>query len=759
MSAVSVHRSYRIVASLVLLGAAGTSFAQDRWVKQSPYPADSSLRWATFTSEQHGYAVGEDQLFVETLDGGQTWNQVEGIDRNPSFSLDPFNNIFFLDDGVHGWVIGNNNFAHRTTDGGATWTRMTNHPAGSYYHLEFVSPSLGWTAGNGSVVRTRDGGRTWQVLTYYDEYGVVYGMDFLNDRVGMMCSNPVVSWSPYVEGIYLTADAGDTWSLVREGIYNDVALFSTSVIVAAEPGRIIRSTDGGQNWTTRLTSPDEGFGELALADEDTIAVSGFSGSVWVSHDQGATWSQSLEGVGRLPDSWGISFTNGQLGHLAGPSGWLFETNDGGDTWESMNRGLASAWSDIAMVDEHRGYAVSPSGYFARTENGGANWEPGRLEVTGPLFGRDEGLEVISIVDEVAVVVAGDGGVVFKSLDAGETWESIGYPDLPDFWINGIDFVSRDVGWVIGQSTVNLEPLLYKTTNGGQSWTRQGQGQMFGLYDCQFFDENEGWVAGSSTSIWKTEDGGATWREYEFPFTFSTPAFEIEFEPISRQIGFVLQALDEIKKTEDGGITWGRYPVPNMGTGEWPYDIVFVNPSHLWLISNQGQIFESTDGGERWVRRDTGWMDRYGSYLTSIDATSDNRLWVTGGDFESTGLILANDPPPGGIELSQTPLQRGELVTLRLSYAEQGERVFFLYSRTGIGNGPIVPQLGGLRLDLLDPVFEIGSSNVNASGVATLQQRLPTNAPLIDIYTQAVIRRGAGGADSVKSNTVSDRIQP
>ncbi|MCP4771062.1 MAG: hypothetical protein GY879_06605 [Planctomycetes bacterium] len=90
-------------------------------------------------------------------------------------------------------------------------------------------------------------------------------------------------------------------------------------------------------------------------------------------------------------------------------------------------------------------------------------------------------------------------------------------------------------------------------------------------------------------------------------------------------------------------------------------------------------------------------------------------------------------------------------------AQPGEPVHMIYSFAGLGSGPAVPQLGGLQLDILAPVTLFRSVNANASGHAVASFTVPANAPLISVYLQAAMRRGAGGSASVATNTVSQAI--
>ena len=105
------------------------------------------------------------------------------------------------------------------------------------------------------------------------------------------------------------------------------------------------------------------------------------------------------------------------------------------------------------------------------------------------------------------------------------------------------------------------------------------------------------------------------------------------------------------------------------------------------------------------------------------------------------------------------LVRGQSADLQVSGAVPGEGVWFLDSLAGTGAGPCVGQLGGLCLDLLSPVVTLGSAVADPAGVATISGTVPPNAPLVDVHFQSVIRRGPGGADSVKTGIVTSTILP
>ncbi len=173
-----------------------------------------------------------------------------------------------------------------------------------------------------------------------------------------------------------------------------------------------------------------------------------------------------------------------------------------------------------MFDESTGLAAGDSGYFLRTTNGGSFWNVGRMQVTGVVLFRSENLQTLDIVDQDFAVAAGTDGVAFKTLDRGVTWQSIGYPLLPeDLEIMDVKFITRDVGYVVGER-VHESQNLYRTTDGGASWT---QLSLAAGRTVDFVGADHGWVVNGGGPGYRTTDGGTTWTISPLPTEFSLEA--------------------------------------------------------------------------------------------------------------------------------------------------------------------------------------------------------------------------------------------
>ncbi|MBC8328605.1 MAG: hypothetical protein ISR76_00290 [Planctomycetes bacterium] len=130
-----------------------------------------------------------------------------------------------------------------------------------------------------------------------------------------------------------------------------------------------------------------------------------------------------------------------------------------------------------------------------------------------------------------------------------------------------------------------------------------------------------------------------------------------------------------------------------------------------------------------------------------------------GDSYSPGtrydLLTTLYDDQAGFRLEVDPLIRGALSELRLSGALPGEMFRLGYSLAGTGAGPCFGALGGLCLDLLNPVTHFADLPADASGSVTTRVPVPPNAPRVPVHFQAVLARGA---NSLKSNVATQTIQ-
>jgi|GEM_PF-3029171 len=204
-------------------------------------------------------------------------------------------------------------------------------------------------------------------------------------------------------------------------------------------------------------------------------------------------------------------------------------------------------------------------------------------------------------------------------------------------LKGVYFVDQNTGWVVG-----LDMAIFKTTDGGNSWTKQTNILWNGsppailpwIFDVFFLDQNRGWVTGWPELILHTEDGGKTWVEqHRNPISpkdnqpFNSSNFCQDYDSDGNCVHVYGVYLRKIRFTPDGqtGFSVGRYRY----------------------------IFKTTNGGQQWTLLPSNWkspnwsptppctdpdtgqpvtihFNDYAPHLFSVDLLSANELFIVGG---------------------------------------------------------------------------------------------------------------------------------
>ncbi len=610
-----------------------SAFAQ--LVTQTPHPTGRNLGGVAFTSPTHGFVVGENHHLIETFDGGHTWTTRMAT----ALGTDPFYTITFPD-AFHGYLSGNNQDAYRTVDAGATWTQMTGFHFGSASHLDFISPTEGFAGYNGALTFTPDGGTTWQIASGYPDCPIMFGLDFRDTQVGLACG---IRSSPHNDsGIYRSFDQGHTWTLVYEGSVNDVLWLNNDTVLAIDSTSVIRSDDQGLTWVSpAFNTVPTGLGALTRAgDSSTIAGVSLSGDIWTSPDMGYSWFKRVEGIGVLPATWSISFFDNAHGWVVGANGLTYATSDGGDTWELLNSGCGDEVMAIDFAqDERLGVAVTHRGFLFRTRDRGGFWDVRRLKVTGIVFGREEGLRAVDVIDDTTIVTGGMGGIFFRSEDAGDTWTSLGFPQSlpPTFEIKTIHFADRYNGLIAG---FGGEFAAYYTTDGGYWWTPIPE--IEGSIAAGDSKGSNRWLLTAGNRVYRSTDDGVTWSYQGLPGDASSLT-DIEFA--NPEIGWTVGFFGYMARSTNAGATWTQVVQP---VNETYLDVEVLSPSEIMVLgydSNTYRYFHkrSTNSGTTWTRTN---LNQYEEGFGELWASPSGRFWIAG----SFGKILYQQAPALSITL-------------------------------------------------------------------------------------------------------------
>jgi len=214
--------------------------------------------------------------------------------------------------------------------------------------------------------------------------------------------------------------------------------------------------------------------DVAAAGKRLVAV-GMRGHILWSDDGGQTWTQS-ESVPVRALLTGVCFFDGEHGIAVGHDEVILVTRDAGSTWQrsryapEAQRPLLDVWCGPGG----RSLAVGAYGAFFLSEDGGATWQEAAFE---PVAREDDSqeeafddlgggyhLNALVPASPERLYIAAEGGHLYRSDDAGQTWIELPSPYEGSFF--GLLPLSTDAVLAFG-----LRGRLFASNDGGMSWRR------------------------------------------------------------------------------------------------------------------------------------------------------------------------------------------------------------------------------------------------------------------------------------------------
>jgi len=322
--------------------------------------------------------------------------------------------------------------------------------------IQMVGPRLGWAVGSHAIFTTTDGIHWTKQFASTEDF---VGVDFISSTTG---------WVVGSHSLLGTTDGGRTWRQLGE---------------AAELIRSVHFVNATQGWGIA------GGNAPLIMHGVLIPISG--GTVVASNDGGRSWTK-LKGP-RDPQS--VCFSDASHGWLAGASGIVYRSQNGGQTWTQV---LQMARSEPGLHGWARVECAGPSGSWVQWAPGGGagghspyvvyatvngqSWrtvmaEPGTIgnSLPGVPAGPGSYPGSFSVVDAGDAVFVGDtppanAASSMIATNGGATLKSTG--SIEGAWQTfDAAFVSTSSGWVLAVS-INGEPVIVHTADGGYHWSQQ-----------------------------------------------------------------------------------------------------------------------------------------------------------------------------------------------------------------------------------------------------------------------------------------------
>jgi photosystem II stability/assembly factor-like uncharacterized protein len=482
---------------------------------------------------------------------------------------------------------------------------------------------------------------------------------------------------------------------------------------------------------------------LLVAPVGTVAATPYDPAQWsgLHYRQLGPWRG-----GRVTTVTGIP-SQPRTFYMGTTGGGVWKTTDAGHSWVNVSDGQIPVGSigAVAVADRDPNIVYAGTGSSKIRSNvsiGRGIYKSVDGAKTWTFIGlRDVGqIATIRInpanPDEVFVAALGNPFAdskergVYRTRDGGKSWqrvlflgEGIGAADLELQPGNpGVVYASMWRGqrkpWTIISG--GTEGGIYKSTDGGGSWTKLGGGLptgLFGRSNVAISDAAPNRLyalieAKPGSGLYRSDDAGATWRLVNGEARLTTRPFyytTLSVDPSRPDMVFV--GNEDWFKSVDGGVTFTTEPTPHGDNHD-----VWINPRYpdIMVQANDGGANVTLDGGATWSTQAN--QPTAEIYQVAVDDQFPYRIY--GAQQDNTTLIIPSLPLGDG----------------------QAYRI-----GPGCETGPVIPKIGDpnivwggckgqfSRLDMRtngnEERFWIGAESLYGNDPSALRYRFQRVAPL------------------------------
>jgi photosystem II stability/assembly factor-like uncharacterized protein len=331
--------------------------------------------------------------------------------------------------------------------------------------IEMLNELDGWGVTQAQIARTNDGGLHWYNVTPPNMTEAGYGVQyFVLDVNHAWVQIPDPSSLPNSGLLYRTEDGGMNWTKSATPFSGgdldfldetdgwmlaDLGVGAGSNAVAA-----YQTTDGGANWTLTYTNDPNQAGA-----GDSLPLGGLK--------------SGLEAL-TLQNAWvtGVIYADGTI--------YLYRTEDGGHTWSEVNPPLPSGaeHEQLSIDPGQLKFVSSQDGFLAIrratltgdymmqtsiyvTHDAGKTWL-----LTPTSIPNGGSVDFLSATEAVIY----NGEQFYVTRDAADTWNIVSPDIVFGDTFAWMDFVNPSGGWVLTLDPTTNHSSLYRTTDGGSTWS-------------------------------------------------------------------------------------------------------------------------------------------------------------------------------------------------------------------------------------------------------------------------------------------------
>ena len=616
-----------------------------------------------------------DGQIYTSADAGRHWQLLYNFGRPKLFVdhiiVDPRNpKVLYV--GAHRHNMPGGFF--KTTDGGNTWKeseQLKNEAVHSLAQSESNPDTL--IAGTfNSIFRSDDSGDTWKQLPTANVSGLLHVESLAIDP---RTDNTIYAGTWYLP--YKSTDGGKTWASIKNGIIDDSDIFAIDIdprdpnhIIASACSGIYETKTGGDSWRKVQGIPSQSRRTRAIMQHPSTPDLVFAGTTegfWRSDKGGDADSWMVTTSRQLEiNSIAVHPSRPDMVYIGTNNYGVMVSSDGGRTFTPTNGGFSGRFANAILADRempNRIYAstintATGGGFLFVSNDNGETWKPSMRSMPSRLITY----AIVQDTKDANVLYLGTNLGVYRSIDRGTSWAPVWAPNTPekkkaapvkrgakptamtarrtprttapkldDETMVQSQQALLDAGYHFGDpdgklgpatiaalkkfqtdrhlpvtgklDAITLAALGISSSNGGATEERSNLiladavNALVHTYDAE--TQQPGYLAATNTGLYRSFDPNKGWQRLSYG-NFDSRTTCISTNLKTPETIWVGTPSSGVLVSHDSGKTWAQVGVPR----EVPVNTIVQDPQrpdYLYVGTKQA-LFMSHDGGRSWSRR-------------------------------------------------------------------------------------------------------------------------------------------------------------
>ena len=324
----------------------------------------------------------------------------------------------------------------KSTDGGHRWREspeLKNEALHSLTQSE-ADPNVLIAGTFNGIFRSDNSGDTWTQLPTFSTPGLVHVESLAIDP---RTSNTIYAGTWYLP--YKSTDGGQTWKSIKNGIIDDSDIFAIDIdprdanhIIASACSGIYESTNAGNSWAKVQGIPSQSRRTRAIVQHPSIPGLVFAGTTegfWRSDRGGKADSWMVTTSRQLEvNSIAIHPSRPQTIYIGTNNYGVMISNDGGKNFLPTNGGYSGRFANVILTDRempNRVYAATINtttggGFLFVSNDNGETWRPSMRSMPNRLITY----AIVQDARDANLVYLGTNLGVYQSFDRGASWAPV-----------------------------------------------------------------------------------------------------------------------------------------------------------------------------------------------------------------------------------------------------------------------------------------------------------------------------------------------